>query len=56
MATLGVLELRLTVSPPAGAAPERLSTAVTGAAPVIVRVGGTKATVAKICTAWLAAV
>ena len=46
LATPGLLELRVMVRPVDGAAAERFSTAFTVAAPVIVRVGGTKATVA----------
>ena len=46
LAAPGLLELRVMVRPVDGAAAERFSTAFTVAAPVIVRVGGTKATVA----------
>lgn len=54
VATLGLLELKLMVRPPEGAAAERFSTAFTVADPVMVRVGGAKLIVAVICTAWLA--
>ena len=56
VATLGLLELKLMVRPPEGAAAERFSAAFTVTAPVMVTLGCAKLTVAVICTAWVAAV
>jgi hypothetical protein len=56
VATFVLLEVKLMVRPPEGAAADRFSTAFTVAAPVMVRVGGTKVMVAVTCTAWDAAV
>lgn len=54
VATLGVPELRVNVKPPAGAAPERLSTRFCVANPVMVALDGVKLMVAFTCTGALA--
>jgi hypothetical protein len=48
-----LLELKLIVKPPAGAAAERLSVRFCVTAPVMVRLGCGKAIVAPTCTAVL---
>jgi hypothetical protein len=53
VATPELLELRLTVKPPAGATAERLREMFWVPVPVIVRLGGKNPSVAVTCTNWL---